>query len=199
MISDEEMDPSFAPSVAASSMAHRRNSRLQRQDEPPISVIIRAGAGSSSSGSESLQSETVQPRRTVSSDHNESSDSGFSQNQTRYLFPSITTWICNLNKVHAGAVLVLCFVNLINYMDRSTVAGMMDYIKADKSFNIGNNNKKLGLLQTAFVICYMLFAPLFGYAGDRWSRKWIMILGKTFDIFCYLSSNWILFCIYFKP
>jgi len=177
MISDEEMDPGFAPSIAASSMAHRRNSRPQRQDEPPISVMIRAGAGPSSSGSESLQSETAQPHRTASSDHNESSDSGFSQNPPMVLLPSITTWFCNLNKVHAGAVLVLCFVNLINYMDRSTVAGMMDYIKADKSFNIGNNNKKLGLLQTAFVICYMLFAPLFGYAGDRWSRKWIMILG----------------------
>ena len=63
-------------------------------------------------------------------------------------------------------------------MDRSTVAGMMDNIKTDQSFDINNNDKKLGLLQTAFVICYMLFAPIFGYLGDRWSRKWIMILGK---------------------
>ena len=90
-----------------------------------------------------------------------------------------------LNKAYAGAVLVLCFVNLINYMDRSTVAGMMDDIKTDKSFDINNNDKKLGLLQTAFVICYMLFAPMFGYLGDRWSRKWIMILGKDFCIFIF--------------
>lgn len=34
-----------------------------------------------------------------------------------------------------------------------------------------------GALQTAFVICYMLFAPLFGYFGDRHSRKMIMALG----------------------
>jgi predicted MFS family arabinose efflux permease len=27
-----------------------------------------------------------------------------------------------------------------------------------------------GALQTAFVISYMLFAPLFGYFGDRYSR-----------------------------
>ena len=43
----------------------------------------------------------------------------------------------NLNKTYAGAVLVLCFVNLINYMDRSTVAGMIDDIKTDPSFDTG--------------------------------------------------------------
>uniref|UniRef100_A0A182YLE7 Major facilitator superfamily (MFS) profile domain-containing protein n=1 Tax=Anopheles stephensi TaxID=30069 RepID=A0A182YLE7_ANOST len=34
-------------------------------------------------------------------------------------------------------------------------------------------------MQTAFVLSYMLFAPLFGYLGDRYSRKWIMVLGVT--------------------
>jgi len=93
-------------------------------------------------------------------------------------FPSLTSWYQNLNKTNAAAVLVLCFVNLINYMDRSTVAGMMDDIKRDPFFNV-TNDKDLGLLQTAFVICYMLFAPLFGYMGDRFSRKWIMIFGLS--------------------
>ena len=31
--------------------------------------------------------------------------------------------------------------------------------------------------QTAFVICYMLFAPLFGYLGDRYNRKSILMCG----------------------
>ena len=31
--------------------------------------------------------------------------------------------------------------------------------------------------QTAFVICYMLFAPLFGYLGDRLNRKYILMFG----------------------
>ena len=35
----------------------------------------------------------------------------------------------------------------------------------------------MGLLQTAFVVCYMLFAPVFGYLGDRYSRKWILGIG----------------------
>nr|XP_029711988.1 protein spinster-like isoform X3 [Aedes albopictus] len=70
-------------------------------------------------------------------------------------------------------VIVLCFVNLINYMDRFTIAGVLKDIQDD--FQIGDDEG--GLLQTAFVVFYMIFAPVFGYLGDRWSRKWIMALG----------------------
>lgn len=42
-------------------------------------------------------------------------------------------------------------------------------------FNIGND--KGGLLQTAFVISYMIFAPIFGYLGDRYNRKLLMAFG----------------------
>jgi MFS family permease len=34
-----------------------------------------------------------------------------------------------------------------------------------------------GLLPTVFLISYMIFAPLFGYLGDRYSRRWIMVVG----------------------
>lgn len=44
-----------------------------------------------------------------------------------------------------------------------------------KEFQIGDDGG--GLLQTAFVLSYMICAPVFGYLGDRYSRKWIMILG----------------------
>ena len=84
----------------------------------------------------------------------------------QYWFPSLTHWLASLDKRKAGVVALLFFVNLINYMDRSTVAGMISFIKADPSFNI-HSDKYLGLLQTAFVISYMLFAPVFGYLGDR--------------------------------
>lgn len=70
-------------------------------------------------------------------------------------------------------VLVLCFVNLINYMDRFTIAGILDDVK--KEFDIGYG--KAGLLQTAFIISYMFCAPVFGYLGDRYNRKIIMGLG----------------------
>jgi MFS transporter, Spinster family, sphingosine-1-phosphate transporter len=42
-------------------------------------------------------------------------------------------------------------------------------------YQIGNDSG--GLLQTAFVLSYMICAPIFGYLGDRYSRKWIMVLG----------------------
>ncbi|EDW74346.2 uncharacterized protein Dwil_GK21866, isoform B [Drosophila willistoni] len=70
-------------------------------------------------------------------------------------------------------VIVLCFVNLINYMDRFTIAGVLKDVQAD--FSIGNDSA--GLLQTAFVISYMVCAPVFGYLGDRYSRRWIMAVG----------------------
>lgn len=44
-----------------------------------------------------------------------------------------------------------------------------------ESFDIKDNLG--GLLQTAFVLSYMIFAPLFGYLGDRYSRKIIMAFG----------------------
>lgn len=45
------------------------------------------------------------------------------------------------------------------------------------SFNISDD--KGGLLQTVFIISYMIFAPIFGYLGDRFSRKAIMAFGIT--------------------
>lgn len=80
------------------------------------------------------------------------------------------------SQVSSGAwftVGVLCFVNLINYMDRFTIAGVLTDIQ--EHFRIGDDEG--GLLQTAFVLSYMICAPVFGYLGDRYSRKWIMALG----------------------
>ncbi|XP_076673784.1 lysolipid transporter protein spinster isoform X2 [Andrena cerasifolii] len=89
---------------------------------------------------------------------------------------------------------VLCFVNLINYMDRFTIAGILTDIKDE--FGIGND--KSGLLQTAFILTYMVFAPLFGYLGDRYNRMLIMtggvfLWGLTTFIGSYMKSyGWFL-------
>ena len=68
---------------------------------------------------------------------------------------------------------VLVYVNLINYMDRLTLAGLIEEIKQE----FDANNARAGILQTAFILSYMLFAPLFGYLGDRYSRKYLMAGG----------------------
>ncbi|KAJ4439910.1 hypothetical protein ANN_08040, partial [Periplaneta americana] len=52
-------------------------------------------------------------------------------------------------------------------------SGILNDVKSE--FKIGDDLG--GLLQTAFVISYMVFAPLFGYLGDRYSRRVIMALG----------------------
>ena len=47
----------------------------------------------------------------------------------------------------------------------------------------------MGLLQTAFIISFMVFAPLFGYLGDRYSRKAIMAAGVfLWSIFTLIGS-----------
>ena len=46
-----------------------------------------------------------------------------------------------------------------------------------------------GLLQTAFIVCYFASAPIFGYLGDRYSRKWIMIFGITIWGICTLAGT----------
>ena len=46
-------------------------------------------------------------------------------------------------------------------------AGILDQIT--KAF--GANNSQMGLLQTAFIISYMIFAPLFGYLGKNFLRQ----------------------------
>ncbi|XP_019401000.1 PREDICTED: protein spinster homolog 3-like isoform X1 [Crocodylus porosus] len=68
---------------------------------------------------------------------------------------------------------VLCFINLINFMDWYLVPGVL--LDIQKYFGI--HDSKAGLLQTVFLICYMLFAPVFGYLGDRYNRKKILGVG----------------------
>ncbi|KAK5640850.1 hypothetical protein RI129_009397 [Pyrocoelia pectoralis] len=70
-------------------------------------------------------------------------------------------------------VIILCFINLINYMDRFTLAGILTQIQ--DYYKIGDSDG--GLLQTAFILSYMIFAPIFGYLGDRYSRRVIMAFG----------------------
>ncbi|KRY51295.1 Protein spinster -like protein 1 [Trichinella britovi] len=70
-------------------------------------------------------------------------------------------------------VAILFFINLLNYMDRFTIAGVLTEVQ--EFYNIGD--WEAGLLQTVFISFYMVFAPTFGYFGDRYSRKKIMICG----------------------
>ncbi|XP_029996668.1 protein spinster homolog 1-like [Sphaeramia orbicularis] len=83
-------------------------------------------------------------------------------------------------------VLILCYINLLNYMDRFTVAGVLP----DIEHYFGINDEKSGLLQTVFICSYMFLAPLFGYLGDRYNRKYIMSAGISFWSLVTLASSY---------
>ncbi|XP_063287415.1 protein spinster homolog 1-like [Pelobates fuscus] len=83
--------------------------------------------------------------------------------------------------------MILVYINLINYMDRYTIAGVLPVIAND--FRIKDSDS--GLVQTVFICSYMVFAPVFGYLGDRYNRKYIMGGGIAFWSVITLSSSFI--------
>uniref|UniRef100_A0A6J0V4H9 Protein spinster homolog 3 isoform X2 n=1 Tax=Pogona vitticeps TaxID=103695 RepID=A0A6J0V4H9_9SAUR len=70
-------------------------------------------------------------------------------------------------------VAVLCYLNLVNYMDWFLVAGVL--LDIQKYFGLGDSSA--GLLHTVFILCFLFSAPLFGYLGDRYRRKIILAAG----------------------
>lgn len=85
------------------------------------------------------------------------------------------------------AIAVLCYVNLLNYMERYTVAGVL--LNIQKFFDISDSTA--GLLQTAFICSFLLFAPLFGYLGDRYNRKYLMMGGLVVWLITALCSSFV--------
>ncbi len=85
------------------------------------------------------------------------------------------------------SVSILCLINLLNYMDRFTIAGVLEKIETYYDLN----HAESGLLQTSFVISYMVMAPIFGYLGDRYSRKYIIIIGVLFWSFTTLLGSFV--------
>jgi MFS transporter, Spinster family, sphingosine-1-phosphate transporter len=65
------------------------------------------------------------------------------------------------------ALSVLTLINLLNYLDRYVVSGVVPDLKAPP---LGLSDSQIGLLATAFMLVYMLTAPFFGALGDRGSR-----------------------------
>ena len=68
---------------------------------------------------------------------------------------------------------VLTGLNILNYIDRNVLFAVQPLIK--KEFHI--SDYQIGILTSAFFISYMVAAPLVGWLGDRYPRKYIMIFG----------------------
>lgn len=61
---------------------------------------------------------------------------------------------------------LLLAVNMLNYIDRQVLFAVFPLIKTDLHLS----DTTLGFLGSAFMLSYLLFAPLFGWLGDHWSR-----------------------------
>ena len=65
------------------------------------------------------------------------------------------------------ALAVLTLINLLNYLDRYVVSAIAPDLKGAP---LGLSDQQLGWLMSAFMLVYMLAAPVFGALGDRGSR-----------------------------
>ncbi len=70
----------------------------------------------------------------------------------------------------AYALGILTFINFINYLDRYLVPGALTRIED----GLGINHAQAGELQTAFIVVYTFAAPIGGYIGDRFPRRFVL-------------------------
>ncbi|XP_054899525.1 sphingosine-1-phosphate transporter SPNS2 isoform X2 [Poeciliopsis prolifica] len=91
---------------------------------------------------------------------------------------------CRTPAIAAG---ILSFGNVLNYMDRSTVAGVL--LDIQRHYEVSDSGA--GLLQTVFICSFMVAAPIFGYLGDRFNRKVILSCGIFFWSTVTLLSSFI--------
>src|SRR5437867_4462521 len=77
------------------------------------------------------------------------------------------------------ALILLLSINLFNYIDRQVLAAVVpaiekEFFPATDGGEAELPGTKLGSLATAFMVSYMVLAPLFGWLADRMSR-WLLI------------------------
>lgn len=77
-----------------------------------------------------------------------------------------------------NTLLLLLSINLFNYIDRQVLAAVEPAIRAE-FFRADDPDAKakMGILATAFMVSYMLTAPIFGWLADRKSRWSLMGVG----------------------
>ena len=64
----------------------------------------------------------------------------------------------------------------------------------DPELNAGQK----GLIQTAFIVCYFASAPIFGFLGDRYSRKWLMAFGVVAWGICTVASSFMKVFVFYS-
>jgi MFS transporter, Spinster family, sphingosine-1-phosphate transporter len=73
----------------------------------------------------------------------------------------------------AWILFILTGLNLFNYFDRFVLSAVLTPLQKDLAIN----DEQAGRLVTAFMIGYFVTSPVFGWLGDRGSRKWLIAAG----------------------
>ena len=68
---------------------------------------------------------------------------------------------------------LMTLLNFVNYIDRYVFPAVAPRIKDALSLT----DTEVGLLGSAFLVTYLVFSPLFGWLGDRFSRTRLMAVG----------------------
>src|SRR4051812_42087529 len=69
---------------------------------------------------------------------------------------------------------ILLFINLLNYIDRQILSAVEKSITTELLPGDAHAQTKSGWLATAFLVSYMLAAPVFGLLADRYKR-WLIV------------------------
>src|SRR5262245_43830516 len=71
-------------------------------------------------------------------------------------------------------LVLLLLINLFNYIDRQVLSAVLPKLEAQFTPNDPRAKTKMGALTTAFMVAYMVLAPVFGWLGDR-SSRWLLV------------------------
>jgi MFS family permease len=72
-----------------------------------------------------------------------------------------------------ATLVALTGLNLLDYLDRQLLAAVLPALQPA----LGIKDEQAGTIATAFMLGYFLTAPIFGWLGDRLSRKWLVAGG----------------------
>src|SRR5690349_20963392 len=68
---------------------------------------------------------------------------------------------------------MLWFICFFNYADRLAISATLPHLREEFGFD----PEELGMISSAFGIIYGLMAPLAGYVGDKFNRKYLILFG----------------------
>jgi len=102
--------------------------------------------------------------------------------------------------VTTASLLLLVAINLFNYIDRQVLAAVEPEIRREldegrrtaglPALTEAQSRSSMGLLSTAFLVTYMLLAPVFGWLADRFSRWKLVGIGVILWSLASGASGW---------